>query len=323
MRKHLTLIFILGCLFHYSSLRAQDSTADLKNQPDSLKHSDTVDIIARMDSLLAGFKKGFRKSYFKASLGYLSNNVYLGRKDSTAIPYIIPGLSYYHRSGLYAAASFGWLASDGYSRIDMGTIEAGYIFSAGDYDGAIIASKYFYNSQSTNIRAEIKSSVTLENGYDFGFMRPTLNGTLNFGSKTDILATFGVEHTYYLFNDHLDLTPTVEGNAGTLNFYNNYYRKRRYTKTRKRLPPLSGVVTITGTVIDPSEFRMLDWEASIPIIYHLKHFTISFTPVYVIPLNPASIEILKVFSLGPVTDTIRQEKLENSFLFEAEVAYRF
>ncbi len=48
-----------------------------------------------------------RESHFEAGISYQSNDVYLGRKDSTVLPYIIPAFSYYHLSGLYATVSLG------------------------------------------------------------------------------------------------------------------------------------------------------------------------------------------------------------------------
>src|SRR5436305_9021637 len=45
--------------------------------------------------------KLIKKSHFDGGISYLNNDVYLGRKDSSLLPYYIPVLSYYHKSGLY------------------------------------------------------------------------------------------------------------------------------------------------------------------------------------------------------------------------------
>ena len=71
-----------------------------------------------------------KKSYFKFSASYLSNAVYYGRKDSLALPYIMPSISYNDKSGFYIEASLSYLASAGESQVDAGAITAGYEFES-------------------------------------------------------------------------------------------------------------------------------------------------------------------------------------------------
>lgn len=42
-----------------------------------------------------------KESYFKADLNYLNDLVYLGRRDSIAVPYLTATIGYYHKSGFY------------------------------------------------------------------------------------------------------------------------------------------------------------------------------------------------------------------------------
>src|ERR1700674_4101386 len=67
-----------------------------------------------------------KKSYWQAGINYLSDNVYLGRKDSVKIPYISPSIGYYDKSGFYVNGSLSLLPSSGNSHIDMASLEAGY-----------------------------------------------------------------------------------------------------------------------------------------------------------------------------------------------------
>jgi hypothetical protein len=127
-------------------------------------------------------------------ISYQSNDVYFGRKDSSALPYIIPVLSYYHKSGIYFSAFVNYLSSPNASRVDLVTLEGGYIFHTGNYDGEVNISKFIYNSMSTSVSSEIQASAGYQNGYDFGIIKTFLNLNLDFGAKIDYSASLGLEH---------------------------------------------------------------------------------------------------------------------------------
>jgi len=298
--KHLytSLMILLGpCV-----VLAQDSTGLAK---DSAKET----------------SKDVGRSYFKASMNYQSDNVYLGRKDTAALPYFIPMLTYYHKSGLYFSASASYLHNSTDQRIDVVTLEGGYDFTAGKYDGEVYLSKYFYNSQSTSVTSGISASLAFENEYDFGFIKPTLAATLDLGKKTDFQGAFGLEHTFELFKDRLEITPSIVANGSTLNFYNNYYRTKHFTK-RKGQKTVTGTVSVTGTVEDASAFKILDYEPGMAIKYFAGRWTFSFSPTYAMPVHPAALSIHSVYSTGTITDKMRVEKLENSFFWTLGVVYK-
>ncbi len=94
-----------------------------------------------------------KKSYFKFSISYLSNAVYYGRKDSFALPYIIPSVSYHNKSGLYLEGSLSYFTSPGQSQIDAGDITAGYDFSSKNekLSGSVYASKFFTSRSSYSV----------------------------------------------------------------------------------------------------------------------------------------------------------------------------
>jgi hypothetical protein len=279
--------------------------------------SDSVKIIDILSD--SGYKK---KSHFIATMEYQSNDVYLGRQDSTKLPYLIPSFGYYDKSGVFANASLNYLNTGDISRIDLVTIEAGYMFTTGNYEGTFTASKYFYNSQSTSVTSEIKASLEYYNAYDFGFIRTTFTGTLNFGNKTDFAGELGIEHTFYMFEDDLDITPTITAGASTQNYYSDYYKNRRYTIKRNGKTQ-TGIAAITGTVFNAGEFKMLAYEGSLPINYSIGKWTISFTPFYSIPVNPAEIDVHTVRSNGQVFDKTKAEKIGNIFWWTAGVSIIF
>src|ERR1035438_5269926 len=120
---------------------------------DSLTREADKDSSAFVDSLLKKMQNDDlsevapKRSYFLASLGYLSNNVYLGRKDSAVIPYITPDLAYYFKSGFFLEGAVNYVNTASENRIDALSFVGGYSFTAGNYSGEATASKFFYSSQ--------------------------------------------------------------------------------------------------------------------------------------------------------------------------------
>src|SRR5579863_8639251 len=202
--------------FFYTIVAAQDSA---KNKINELTEAELRDS-------LKDFEKEFsdlfypKKSYFRVGVDYLSDNVYFGRKDSVASPYITPTIGYYHKSGFHINASGSYLAVSGNSRFDLFTIDAGYGFHSRKVEVSANVIQYFYNNDSYNVESEIKQNAILLFGYDFGFVKPVIMGIFNFGKKADYGGNFGLEHSFFAMDDKLSITPTVSTNASTQNYYN-------------------------------------------------------------------------------------------------------
>ena len=307
-----TILFIIIIIYGFDA-SAQTAIDSIFVKPDSLiLISDSV-----IDQRLP------KRSHLEAAVSFQSNDVYLGRKDSAVLPYYIPELSYYHKSGLYATASLNYLKNATDSRVDLVTLEGGYIFTTGKYDGQLSFSKYFYNSQSTSVTAEISASAAYQNSFDLGFIKPTFTGTLNIGRKLDFAGLFGLEHSFYFIDDKLEITPTFAATASTQNYYNDYYKKRRYTIKRKGQVGQTGIANISGTVLNAGTFKLLDYEPTIPISYKIGKCTVNFTPIYSIPVHPANIDIQTTKADGTVTDHTRIEKISNSFYWTVGLDFLF
>lgn len=300
--KRTALVFLLSTLL--LSAFSQQDTAATPEPADS--------------SLAAPVKS---RSYFSAALGFLSNSVYNGRKDTASTPYLSPVIGYYHKSGLFADVSMSYLAKAGSSRIDLFNVEAGYDFSLGNFDGELSANKSFYNSSSSNVKAEITGSAFFTGGYDFVYIRPTFEAGINFGTHTDYLLALGLEHTFYLAKDKLQITPGLLGNGSTQNYYNAYYKNRKVSRKRKTG---NVVYDVTTLVEDAAKFKMLDYECSLPVSYTINKLTISLTPVYAVPVNAAQVTTTLVPEGGGVTKTkTAQETISNSFYCSFGLSYKF
>jgi len=312
------IIATLHVFFFGHSARASNTFVQVRDT----SITEIRDTSSILDSLY-GLREKTKKSYFQASLTYENDNVYLGRKDSTAIPYLTPALGYYHKSGLYLQVSLGYLNEGSSSRIDEFSIEGGYVISKGNYDGQFNATKYYYSSLSTNINSEISGSLAFDNGYDLGLVRPSLNGTLNFGKKTDYILGFGIDHSFQAIDEKLEIDPKIAVNGGTQNFYNDYYKNRRYTVKRKGQKPIVGVAKVSGEVLNPDVFKILDYEGSVSLNYVVGKFTFNLTPTYAVPVNPSTIAITETLQSGIVLNKTHSEKLSNTLYWTVGGQFNF
>ena len=260
-------------------------------------------------------------SYFEAGISYLNNNVYLGRHDSLMIPYLTPSLNYYNKSGFYAGASLSYLANKDNSRVDLMEIEAGYAFTKNRFSGIISAEKDFYNSQSTNARAETKGSLNGTISYDSIFIKPVLQAGIVFSAKDDYYVSLGLGHSFFFANDNFEISPSFLVNASTQNYYSSYYTKRKFKSKRNHE---TGTVTTTKAYLpNASEFKIMDYEFSSPFDYSLGKFIFDVTPTVSFPVNP-NVAVVTVTPPSGISVTHQKaEKLSNVFYWSAGITYSF
>ncbi len=246
----------------------------------------------------------------------------MGRFDSVATPYITALLAFYDKSGLFANASASYLALSGYNRIDLVTVEAGYLYVHKNFDAEVSAAKYWFSKYSFNVRSSIREGFTILTGYDLGFIKPTISPTVTIADKADFALAVGIEHSFYLFNDAVDITPTANLNGSTENFYNSYYKKHKFSLRRKgEVVKVNG--HLEGEVLNASQFKILDYEFTMPINYVVKKFTFNFSPVFAIPVNPALTQLTAIRPGFPDKVKISNEVITNSFFWQAGITYKF
>ena len=316
MKNH--LIFYIIAFFFVIPLQALYAQSLPANTPKRRVTGVQVDTLS-----LQTVPEKKQKSYFETGISYQNNDVYFGRKDSTELPYFIPVLSYYHKSGIYFSAFVNYLSNSEVSRVDLVTLEGGYIFQAGNYDGQLNISKFIYNSQSTSVSSEIQASAGCQNGYDFGAIKTFLNLSLDFGYKIDYSTSFGLEHGFSILHDKGEFTPGICVNAGTQNFYDNYYKKKRYSNKGNGKSTGNTGTSVVGSVVNPSNFKILDYEASIPFSYTIRKLVFNFTPTYAIPVNPSLINVNTNQSGGNSSSKTITENLTNTFYMSIGFSFKF
>ncbi|ULC57874.1 hypothetical protein MBM09_08060 [Flaviramulus sp. BrNp1-15] len=262
-------------------------------------------------------------TYFSISLGYISDAVYLGRKDSITAPYLYPSITYHNKSGFYATGSFSYLTKSDESRIDLFLGTIGYDFTIKKFEGDISFTKYFFNTDSYNVISEVEADFTAMFSYDFKIINLGASAIafINNSSDSDIFLSSAISHDFVTNNQKFQISPTIEIYFGSQNFYEEYYVNNRFGSGRGSSGQGNGQgtggtnQTTTTLVLEESEkFDLMAIEFSLPIWYVDNAITLSFSPTLVIPKNPATLT---------VEDTVYEEDLENTFYWLVGASYKF
>lgn len=253
--------------------------------------------------------RGNKRSYFKFSASYISNAVYYGRRDSLALPYIIPSISYNDKSGFYLEGSLSYLASSGESQVDAGVITAGYEFNSMNekLSGSVYASKYFTSSSSYSVHGEVMGAIGSSLYYKLGPVSVNGGADISFANKTDVGVNLGLSHQFEFDNGNFAITPTAVVNAGTQNFYEGYFTNRKFSAKRKRRQTTNP--NAIKVIVVNKKFAVLDYELSLPVNYDKAKWGLFITPTYSLPENGFK------YSLNNGV-TYRTELLSNSFYIE-------
>lgn len=264
-------------------------------------------------------------SYVLADVRYISDAVFMGRRDSIEAPYIFPSLGYYHKSGFFGNASASYLVKSGEERIDLFLLSAGYIYSRDPFSAGLSATKYFFDDESYNVQSEIEADLTALLSYDFKAAEVSLGLSAYLGkSSPDLVASLMLEHIFYGLDKKLLLTPRLSLSGGTQYFYEEYYNTSRLGNSKgpgnSQQGPGSGPGGMLNSsnemmniqLAEASEFNLLDVEIRLPLQFYHKSFIFSFTPAIAFPLSPASVT---------TEDEAFQEDLENVFYWSAGISY--
>jgi len=266
-------------------------------------------------------------SYFSLNLSFISDAIYLGRKDSITAPYLNPSIIYHNKSGFYAIGSFSYLTKSDQSRIDLFLGSIGYDFTSKNLSGDFSITKYFFNTDSYNVISEVDADITASLKYDFDLLYLSASSTYFIAkeSNSDIFLSTEIGHDFVSSTKDFQISPSIGVYFGSQNFYEEYYINNRFGSDRTGSGSGSGsgqgtggttTTTTTTTVVmqESEKFDLMAIEFSLPIWYINKPFIISFLPVIVVPQNPATLTVDSV---------VYEEDLETTLYWMAGISYRF
>jgi len=263
-------------------------------------------------------------SYFSTSVNYISDAVFMGRKDSVTAPYLYPSIMYHHKSGFYGTGSFSFLTKSDQSRIDLYLLTAGFDFTSNKLSGDISATKYFFNEDSYNVISEVEADISASLIYDFDLINVLIATSvyINNNNSSDFFLSSELSHDFISNNQKFQISPTAGVYLGSQNFYEEYYINNRIGSDRSSgngngngSGNGSTMETITTISIQESEkFNVMALEFSLPVWYTAESFTISFLPALVIPQSKGNII---------VDEELVQEDLKETFYWMVGLSYQF
>lgn len=223
---------------------------------------------------------------------FYSDDVFMGRSNRTAIPFLAPEIKYSFDFGLYLGGALDYLPQNTRNKIDGGELKVGYEFDVTDaLSGDVSYSKPFYNTNSAqitssftdvfsaNLEYEIENIVTPSVGLDYNVNRSGIN--------SDLFLNIGVSHELrakkiFSGDDEITITPAVALNAGTQNFYDAFLQRRLFKTTVYNAAQQQLITQFESGI---GQFKILDYELSVPIKYKSAHFTFELMPEYDIVQN--------------------------------------
>lgn len=273
------------------------------------------------------------KAGLKISIGYINNSVYLGRTDTVRTPTFTPALSYTFSNGIYLLGALDYITNRKSGKVDGGNIEIGYKFTDIDnFEAGASFTKLFYNSGSTQVSSSVSSIINAYAAYSItNIITPGIDFNYNInktGISGDFLINPSILHEFEITgilgnDDRLLISPQAGLNAGSQNFYGGYL-ERTGKLTKKGVLVGSAIITAANTAYNKSlsDFKILDYELTMPLQYKTGIFIATVTPTYAFAQNslPQSTEAEKIITKNVELTSPYKPSV---FYFEVALALKF
>lgn len=258
-------------------------------------------------------------SYVLTDLNYISDAIFMGRRDSISAPYLYPSIGYYDKSGFFANASASYLTRSDENRVDLFLLSTGFVFDDDTWSGGISGSLYFFNDESYNVKSETVGDLTGNLGYDLGPVQTgiSLSTYFNDGSSVDFFTGWHVSKEIISSDNAWLIIPQFSVYGGTQQFYEAYYQTSRLGNRKGQGMGSGGSVPMGEQALEIQEsekFKLLNLEIGVPIHFYHKQFIFSVNPMLAFPQNPATIEL---------EDTTISEELDTVFYGYVGISYWF
>ncbi len=222
------------------------------------------------------------KNSFTVGANYQSKLHFFGRTDSLQSSGLFPTIGFELKEGFYSTANIIFTRNNSSSlNYNGSTVEAGYKFpKSRNFSGNVFYSKFLYKDNSQLVQSSVKGQAGLNLTYNNKIVNVNGGADAKFSDKTDLGLTAGVDHLFlYVFpgtKNALGINPSFYTYAGTQNFTKTYYKNRE----------VLGVVLGQQQVTEQAKtFKLLAYEASLPVVLILGKFYGSVTGSYVLPQN--------------------------------------
>lgn len=226
-----------------------------------------------------------QKPKFKIGINYNSGLNYYGRTDSLKSSAVFPSAELWFTKDVYVSASPVFVNNAAQSFEYAGTVTSlGYLHTTDKWITNLYILKPFYKQSSELVQSALKAQAGLSFSRLNKILNVTAGGDLKYSDKIDFGATAGVDHLVrkqLKDNSVLVIDPSFYAYAGTQNFTNTYYKKK------------SGFLFFPGSSEQVNEsvtqFNVLAYEFSMPLVYAKGKWMALVTPSYILPQNLVTI----------------------------------
>lgn len=265
-------------------LKAQDADSLLLRLPtDSIfSYSDSLSIFNLIDSLLT-LEENTVHSQLAVRLAYNSNVLYAGRTLGIDQFGLSPGISYYHKSGLYADVSAFW-SHDFDPKYYLTILSAGYMHTfSSKFSLAAYYDRYFYNLDEEFVPYE--NGITVSPIVDLKYVKFQCDYTFYFGEShaNRIMPSLGLylEKKRFIGLDRISFNPTFYLLLGDQSFTNIIIPSTREEWIRAYIRMQRGLSWYQTETY--REFGVMNYSISVPLNIQFKNFSMSLSYVYSIP----------------------------------------
>ena len=287
------------------SLALKADSVALKGLDNFFTHQDSLEIFDLIDSLLK-MEPIKETSQMAVRLGYNSNISADNRTFNISQFGLAPGVSYYHKTGIYADYTAYW--SQEYDpHLYLSVASTGYLHTFAKWYSILAEySHYFYNQpKDSTVYIPYTNNVGLANYFEFKHLVVRLDYYFYFGDKTAhrIMPSLGYNFVKRKWAglDRISFYPTINVLFGTEEItneeiYPNVLLRILYNRTHSPKLPLTYQTTHT-------EFGVMNYGFSAPVSITKKDWTFLLSYTYNIPKALPS-EDLSLQSSGYVSFSI-------------------
>lgn len=278
------------CLIIWSAsfcqLRAQDADSLLQLPNDTiLSYSDSLSIFQLIDSLIT-LEASTPGSQMAVRLAYNSNVISAGRTLGIDQFGLSPGISYYHKSGLFADLSSFW-SNDFEPEYYLTILSTGYMH-AFSKQFSFIASydRYFYNTNVEDEFIPYKNALTISPFLDLKYFSFRSDYAYYFGDKSvhRIMPSmsFNLTKKGFLKIDNITFSPSVYvlfGNETLVDIELTFP-----TSFLERIRFLIDYGTPYKVVIQEyNVFGLMNYSFSLPLTVNHRNWNFNLSYTYTIP----------------------------------------
>ncbi len=294
------LIFITSASW---TANCQDADSLFTDLDDPLSFDDSLSIFKLIDSLMT--MENVESSQLAVRLSYNSNVLSAGRTLGIEQFGLTPGISYYHKSGLYADVS-AYYSTNYDPGFYLTTLTAGYLKIFSKNISLLANYDYYAYNFSEDYYVPYKHSVTVAPFIEAKHLTFRCDYSFYFGDSYANRIMPGVSYTYKTrkikWVDRLSFIPSVYVLFGDQHFSEVDYVKPKSVKEAIANFKLYGT-RFTPVFTDRVVFGLMNYAITAPITISKRNWMFNISYTYSVP-KAVSNEVLTISKTGYISSSL-------------------